>query len=164
MANTKARHQEILTAAAEAIDRFGGVEAIDALLPDQRKLKLRLLKVEISSKTHCTADTARRNIAKALQRARHPLNDIDQWGGERTPAPGKTTGPDPLPENEKRQPVSTRLAPGYKELAQAIAEYYDLPGWGHTIERALDRWVESDPELKVKLIEIGIIIKKREEK
>lgn len=59
--------------------------------------------------------------------------------------------------------VTTRLAPGIKELAQAIAETKGLPGWGHAIEMALVRMVEGDRDLKIKLAEMGIIIKRQGE-
>jgi hypothetical protein len=42
----------------------------------------------------------------------------------------------------RRVSVSTRLAPGSKELAQAIAEVLDLPGWGHAVDLALFRMAE----------------------
>jgi hypothetical protein len=77
------------------------------------------------------------------------------WGGRRP----NQTGRPPLPEEEKRQKVSTRLGPGYKELAQAIAEVEGLPGWGHAIEQALIQRVEGDLRLRVKLAEMGIIVK-----
>jgi hypothetical protein len=72
------------------------------------------------------------------------------WGGARTPGPGKSLGPKPLPEDQKRQPVSTRLAPdvidnngeveGSKELAQAIAEVFELGGWGRAVDEAWPKW------------------------
>jgi hypothetical protein len=82
-----------------------------------------------------------------------------KWGGSRTPGPGKSLGPPHLPEGQKRLPVSTKLAPGSKELAQAIAKILELPGWGHTVDMALVRMVEGDRELKMKLAEVGIIVK-----
>jgi hypothetical protein len=66
-----------------------------------------------------------------------------------------------MPEAKKRQRVSTQLAPGSKELAQAIAEVLELPGWGHVIDQALVRMVEGDRELKVRLAEMGIIVKNK---
>lgn len=157
MTNTKARHQEILAAATVAINRFGGVEAIDEMEPDKRKLKLRLLKVNVAAETHCTIDTARRNVAKAMHQARYGVMQ-DRRGGARS-----NTGPDPLLEDQKRQKTSPKLAYGSKELAQAIAEILGLPGWGHSVDLALMRMVE-DPELKVKLAEMGITIKNQKEK
>jgi len=76
------------------------------------------------------------------------------WGGQRP----NQTGRPPLPEDQRRQKVSTRLGPGYKELAQAIAKVEGLPGWGHAVEQALVKWANEDRELKIKLAEMGIII------
>lgn len=76
-------------------------------------------------------------------------------GGQRP----NQTGRPKVPEDQKRQRVSTKLAPGSKELAQAIAEVLKLPGWGYAIDLALVKMIEGDRELKVKLAEEGIIVK-----
>lgn len=158
--NTKKRHREILAAAAAAIEAVGGIEAIDALPQGDRVIVLRQLKIRVYAETDCHIDVARRNVTEALRRARHPLNDIDDnWGGARIPAPGKSLGPTPTSNDQKRQPVSTRLTPGSKELAQAISKVLDLPGWGHAMELGLIALVEGDRELKVALAEMGIIVK-----
>ena len=80
-------------------------------------------------------------------------NTKPRWGGKRE---SDNLGRPPLPEDQKRQRVSTRLAPGSKELAQAIAKILALPGWGHAIDLALEQMVESDPGLRVRLAEMGI--------
>jgi hypothetical protein len=78
----------------------------------------------------------------------------DNWGGPRK----NQTGRPQLPEEETRPKVSTRFAPGSKELAQAIAEIYGLPGWGHAVEKALARMVQTDPGLQTRLAEMGIAL------
>lgn len=166
MTNTKARHQEILAAAVRVLGMFGGVETVDAFPQDERIRLLRKMADNVVSLTNCTRPPARNNVAKAMRRARFAImqgkacckdrvqEQPDNWGGARP-----NTGPPRLPEGQKRQPVSTRLGPGYKELAQGIAKVKKLPGWGRAVERALVKWVEQDRELKSKLAEIGIIVK-----
>ncbi len=70
MTNTKERHLEILAAADETIKSVGGIGLIDALVDDERLPLLRAMANDISGKTNCTRDTARRNVAKAMRRAR----------------------------------------------------------------------------------------------
>jgi hypothetical protein len=155
MKNTKARHREILAAAAHLIELVGGVEEIDALSQEERQRALRLLAMNVVMKTGCTMDPARSNVAKAMRKARFALmqkRDPDRWGGARP-----NTGPKPLPPDQKRQRVSTRLGPGYLELAKAITEIKGFNGWGHTVEVALDGMIAGDPELRIRLIEMGVI-------
>jgi hypothetical protein len=59
------------------------------------------------------------------------------WGGARTPAPGKTLGPDPIPEDQKRQMASARFAPGTIDRAKAIAEKKGYPGWSRVVDEAI---------------------------
>lgn len=151
--NTKFRHQEIYATAVKILEMSGGVEAIDSLEQSDRVIVLRRMASGVADMTNCHIDTAKRNVAKTLRRARYGIMQ-DRWGG-----PGRNQGRLPMPDNQKRQPVSTRLAPGSKELAQAIAEALELSGWGHTLDLALVRMVEGDRELKVKLVEMGIIVK-----
>jgi hypothetical protein len=161
MTNTKARHLEIYKAAVKIVEKSGGVEMIDALPKKQRVLKLRDMALAVTGATSCTRETARRNIAKAMSQARFAVMQdqrakaLDNWGGPRTPGPGKKLGPPQLSKNQKRERLSTRLAPGSKELAQAIAKVLGLPGWGHAVDVALVLMVEGDQELKVKLGEMG---------
>jgi hypothetical protein len=93
-----------------------------------------------------------------MRRGRDYLVEMRNQGGPRKPGPGKRLGPAPLPPEQKRQPVSTRLAPGSKELAQAIAEVLELDGWGRAVDEALVRMVENDPELRAKLAKMGIVL------
>ncbi|MHC4489892.1 MAG: hypothetical protein ACYSW7_12095 [Planctomycetota bacterium] len=161
MTNTKARHQEIYTAATKALENAGGVREIDNLSQDKRKAVLFSMATSVIATANTTRDTARRNIAKAMHCARFAIMqqaDPDRWGGPRV---SDKLGRPPMSENQKRQSVSTRLAPGSKELARGIAEVKELPGWGHSVDLALVRWVEEDSSLKVRLAEMGIIVKNK---
>ncbi len=147
MTNTKARHREILAAAIRVLEIFGGVETIDALPQEERTPQLRKMADTVVGLTNCTKSPARNNVAKALRQARFGIMQ-DKWGGLRV---SEKQGRPPLPKGQKRQSISTMLAPGSKELAQAIATVLELPGWGHTLDMALIRMVEGDQELKSKL-------------
>jgi hypothetical protein len=128
--NTKERHQEFLVVATKLIKLAGGLEALDSLSKDEHKVAFNRLVDNLLVKTGCSSrQIARRIVAKAMRRGRDYLVEMRNQGGARTPGSGKSLGPDPLPEDQKRQPVSTRLAPGSKELAQAIAEVLELDGW-----------------------------------
>lgn len=153
--NTKKRHQEILSTAVRVLEIFGGAETIDALPQDERATQLRKMADNVVGLTNCTRSPARNNVAKAMRRGRLAImQQQDNWGGAR-PNPG----PDPLPEEQRRQKASPKLAPGSKELALAIAEALELPGWGHAVDMALIRMVYADDELRVKLARMGIIVK-----
>jgi hypothetical protein len=168
--NTKERHQEFLVVATKLIKLAGGLEALDSLSKDEHKVAFNRLVDNLLVKTGCSSrQIARRIVATAMRRGRDYLVEMRNQGGARTPGLGKSLGPDPLPEDQKRQQVSTRLAPdvidvngetaGSKELAQAIAEVFELAGWGRAVDEALVRMVENDPELRGKLAKMGIIVK-----
>lgn len=53
------------------------------------------------------------------------------------PRPG--AGRHLLPPDQKRQKHSCILAPGIKELAQAIAKEQGLDGWGHLLDDLVKR-------------------------
>jgi hypothetical protein len=143
MTNTKARHKEIYDAAVEALKEAGGVETINSLPKAQQKSQFRTMVSHVAEVTGCTIDTARRNVAKVCRNARHDEPKEDNWGGRRP----NQVGPPPLAKDQRRIPVSTRLAPGSKELAQAIAEALELDGWGRAVDLALERMVKNDPFL-----------------
>ena len=82
MSNTKARHLEILSAAAEQVEQAGGVEAIDDLPQGEKLTLLRKMRKAVIEATDCHQDTAKRNIAKALRRARYGVMK-ERWGGPR---------------------------------------------------------------------------------
>ena len=162
MTNTRERHLEILAVAAEFINAAGGIEVINALPEGERKNTFNRIVDAVIDRTGCSSrQVARKNVAKAMRKDRHFLTQVANQGGPRTPGPGKTLGPDPMPEDEKRQRKSIRFAPGYPELAKAIAEAKGLNGRGQAIELALDLMVEGDRALKIKLAEMGIILKAR---
>lgn len=54
-------------------------------------------------------------------------------GGLRNPKGGRPA----LPPEQKREKHSPTLAPGIKELAQAIARERVYPGWGYAIDEAI---------------------------
>lgn len=81
-ANTKARHQEIYTAAVSALETVGGVIAIDQLEQLERLAILRKLYKTVVDSTNCHIDTAKKNVAKAMRRARYGEMQ-KHWGGER---------------------------------------------------------------------------------
>lgn len=80
--NTKARHQEIYTAAVAELDKAGGVEAIDGQPQSERQATLRQMYKAVETETNCHYDTAKRNVAKAMRRARHGVMQTE-WGGKR---------------------------------------------------------------------------------
>lgn len=88
MSNTKARHQEIYNASVESLDKAGGVEAIDELSQDERIPKLRQMAKDVVNRTDCHIDSAKRNIAKAMRRARFGIMK-EKWGGHRNPPGGR---------------------------------------------------------------------------
>jgi hypothetical protein len=152
--NTKARHLEILDTVRRVLQEAGGIETYHALPKDQQGPRFREMAIKVKNLCGCSLQTARNNMAKILRQTRGEIS-MDNWGGPRTPGPGKKLGPPKMSEDQKRERVSTRLAPGFKELAQAITEIKGLPGWGHVVDVALVLMVEGDQELKVKLGEMG---------
>lgn len=81
MNNTKARHTEILNACKEILTEVGGVMLVDSFQQDERILLLRGMAKQVSERTNCHMDTAKRNVAKALRLARGEI--VGQWGGKR---------------------------------------------------------------------------------
>jgi hypothetical protein len=82
MNNTKLRHQQILAAAATAIQAAGGAEAIDNLPQAERLAVLRGLYRQVVSVTDCHPDTAKRNVTTALRRTGYGATQA-RWGGVR---------------------------------------------------------------------------------
>lgn len=82
MANTKARHEEIYNKAVKVLEIFGGVEIVDALSQEERISILRQLAERVKEQTDCHIDSAKRNIAKAMHRARYGIMK-ERWGGKR---------------------------------------------------------------------------------
>ncbi len=82
MTNTKARHLEIYNASVKVLTEAGGVEAIDALPQPERVPNLRRMAKKVVDLTDCHIDSAKRNVAKALRRARYGIMK-EAWGGSR---------------------------------------------------------------------------------
>lgn len=89
MANTKTRHLEIYNAAVEVLAAAGGVEIFDALPQLERVPALRKMTKEVVKMTDCHIDSAKRNVSKALRRARYGVMET-KWGGLR-PGAGRPT-------------------------------------------------------------------------
>lgn len=80
--NTKARHEEIYSAAVSALESAGGVVKVDQMGQDERLATLRDLYKQVVTKTKCHRETAKSNVAKALRRARFKEME-SHWGGAR---------------------------------------------------------------------------------
>lgn len=89
--NTKVRHEEIYTAAASALEAVGGVVKIDQLDQLERLPILRSLYKIVTDSTNCHIDTAKKNVAKAMRRARYAEMQT-HWGGSR-PGAGRPKAP-----------------------------------------------------------------------
>jgi hypothetical protein len=81
--NTKARSLEIYTAACSALEQVGGVVKFDQLDQIERLPVLRSLYKTVADSTNCHIDTAKKNIAKALRKARYGEMVKRGWGGNR---------------------------------------------------------------------------------
>lgn len=80
--NTKARHEEIYNAAATVLEEAGGVTRVDQMEQLERLATLRILYKQVAGKADCHIDTAKKNIAKAMRRARYKEMEA-HWGGAR---------------------------------------------------------------------------------
>lgn len=94
--NTKARHEEIYTAAVSALETVGGVETVDRLPNFERLVTVRKLYKQVAETTNCHIDTAKKNVAQAMRRARYGEMQ-KRWGGER-PGAGRPKESGELPE------------------------------------------------------------------
>lgn len=93
-ANTKARSQQIFTAAASTLEAVGGVVKVDQTPELERWALLRQMGETVAAETGCTIESARRNVAKAMRRARYGVMQ-DRWGGTRPGAGRPKTETDP---------------------------------------------------------------------
>lgn len=95
-ANTKARSEQIFNTAVSVLEAAGGCVKIDQLSLEDRWPVLNEMYESVMAQTGCVRETAKRNIAKALRRARY--GEIVKRGGARPgPHPGrpaKETGQD----------------------------------------------------------------------
>ncbi len=73
MTNTRQRHIEIYAASVKILDQVGGVAVMDGLLQPHRGLKLLEMAQEVKTLTNCHISSAKRNIAKAMRRARYGI-------------------------------------------------------------------------------------------
>lgn len=80
--NTKSRHQEIYTAACSALEQVGGVVKVDQLPESERIITLRSLYKAVVDSSGCHIDTAKKNVAKAMRKARYG-EMVKRWGGKR---------------------------------------------------------------------------------
>lgn len=92
--NTKERSELIFNTAASALEAAGGCIWFDQLPLDERYPILNKMYEAVSTATGCHRETAKRNVAKALRRARY--GEIVKRGGARPgPHPGR-------PKNQER--------------------------------------------------------------
>jgi hypothetical protein len=81
-ANSKARSQQIFIAAASKVEAVGGVVKVDQTPESDRRILLRRMTETVVADTGCTMESARRNVAKAMRRARYGVMQ-ERWGGTR---------------------------------------------------------------------------------
>jgi hypothetical protein len=103
--NTRARHIEILNAAARAVEEAGGVLEIGALDQEAHRAAFLELAKCVASETGCHITTAKKNVAQALRQARYKIvkeraaegliglieEAEAEWGGQR-PGAGPPKG------------------------------------------------------------------------
>jgi len=85
--NTKSRSDEIFTTAASILEAAGGHTKIDTLSLEERWTELDKMYRQLMEATGCVRETAKRNIAKALRRARY--GTMAKRGGLRNPPGGR---------------------------------------------------------------------------
>lgn len=99
--NTKQRAMEIYEAALRLVD----APVVDMLEGEEHRLELRRLADLLMAETGCVRETARKYIAKALRRKRHPSFEGEgsyqaaiaagwTWGGRREGAGRKLVKPE----------------------------------------------------------------------
>jgi len=84
--NTRERHLEIYNASIEVLDKWGGVKEIDDLPTQERLTAVRKMTKEVMDLANCHGDSAKRNLAKAMRRARFGImreREQGNWGGKR---------------------------------------------------------------------------------
>lgn len=86
--NTKARSEQIFNTAVSVLETAGGPVSIDQLSLEDRWPILDEMYKSVVAQTGCHRETAKRNIAKALRRARY--GEVVKRGGARPgPHPGR---------------------------------------------------------------------------
>lgn len=92
--NTKARSEQIFNTATSVLEAAGGCTTFDQLSLEDRWPVLDGMYKSVIELTGCHRETAKRNIAKALRRARY--GEIVKRGGARPgPHPGRPKNPTP---------------------------------------------------------------------
>ena len=92
--NSKARSELIFNTAASVLEAAGGCVWFDSatLDQDERWRGLQKMYTAVVEQTGCVRETAKRNVAKALRRARY--GEIVKRGGVRPgPHPGRPKAP-----------------------------------------------------------------------
>lgn len=85
--NTKPRYQQTRAAAMQIVSGVG-IVAYHELDDDGRKAARQQMQQRLQAVTGCAYETARRHIATALRRHRHPdVTPPDAWGGDRRSKP-----------------------------------------------------------------------------
>jgi len=79
---SKTRKRKLEQAAIEIVEAFG-IERLDKMQGDARRVALRQMYHELEAAQGCHYDTAKRHIARACRRLRHPDYKPPQWGGQR---------------------------------------------------------------------------------
>jgi len=79
---SKTRTQKLEQAAIEIVEAFG-IERLDQMQGDARRVALRQMYHELEAAQDCHYDTAKRHIARACRRLRHPDYTPPKWGGQR---------------------------------------------------------------------------------
>lgn len=79
----KERTQLLENRAIEIVREFGieNLDAMDDMV--ERRAELRRMYHQLEDEMQCHYDTAKRHIAKACRRLRHPDHKTPQWGGQR---------------------------------------------------------------------------------
>ena len=86
--NTKERSEQIFNTAASVLEAAGGPAKVDPLSLEDRWPILNEMYHSVMDQTGCHRETAKRNIAKALRRARY--GEMVKRGGARPgPHPGR---------------------------------------------------------------------------
>lgn len=143
MTNTKARHEEILNCAVSIIEEAGGVSLIDSLPQEERVPVLRSMTKRIKAETACHIDTAKRNLAKAMRRARHGLMKAREtksnWGGSRGGGrPKNTEGVNTMKAIVKKLFVS----PPRRAEASYVPGHSKMVDLGHELVAAEIEFIE----------------------
>jgi hypothetical protein len=85
--NSKPRSEFIFNTAVSVLEAAGGHARIDSLTGEDRRQRIEVMYASVIEQTGCVRETAKRNVAKALRRARY--GEVIRRGGARFPAGGR---------------------------------------------------------------------------